>query len=598
MIITEKVIEKQRNWVMIKLLKKLYHIFNHKQKIRILGLGFMILIGAMLETLGVSMILPLVSAVMDTEKLSHNEYVVWICDIFHIADMNGFVILLLFSVVAVFVVKNAYLLFLAYVQAKFVNTEQSRTVSYLLEEYLNRPYEFYLNANIPTVFRTIDSDVPKVFSVLLEYIRLATEVVVSISLCIVLLLVDYKMTLLMAVILFGMTTIIIKLLKPKLSRLGSISQDMQSQMGKWRLQSIYGIKDVKILHREKYFVENFTKYSKENALLTSKYSVFNNMPRLLIETMCIAGILSYLAACIITGENVANLIAPISTFAVAAIRLMPSVTRMNTYMTNIAFYEPAVSYVYDTIDFSDYKKYGHYITKEKEDGPDIPVRDAIRMEQVSFKYPNTEKRILNHIDMELPIGKSIGIVGPSGSGKTTAVDVLLGLLQIEEGQITCGGVNIFDNYPSWLSHIGYIPQTIFLTDEAVRENVAFGVAPSEIDDKRVWEVLEEAQLKEFVEELPEGIFTSVGDRGVRMSGGQRQRLGIARALYHNPEILIFDEATSALDNDTETAIMEAIDNFHGRKTLVIIAHRLRTIENCDIILKVDEGQVSETTVNA
>ena len=581
---------------MIRLLKKLYHIFNKKQKIQILGLGVMILIGAILETLGVSMILPLVSAVMDTDKLANNENVQTICNTFHIADMNGFVILLLFSVIAIFIVKNAYLLLLTYVQAKFVNTEQSKTVSYLLEEYLNRPYEFYLDADIPTVFRTIDSDVPKVFSVLLEYIRLATEVVVSISLCVVLLLVDYKMTLLMAVILFGMTTIIIKLLKPKLSRLGSKSQDMQSQMGKWRLQSIYGIKDVKILHREKYFVENFARYSRLNAGLTSKYSIFNNMPRLFIETMCITGILSYLAVCIIGGQDVANLIPQISTFAVAAIRLMPSVTRMNTYMTNIAFYEPAVSYVYETIDFSDYKKYGHYITKEKEDGLDIPVMDAIRMDNVSFKYPNTDKLILNHINMELPIGKSVGVVGPSGSGKTTAVDVLLGLLHIEEGKITCGGINIFDNYPSWLSHIGYIPQSIFLTDEAVRENVAFGVAPSEIDDKRVWEVLEEAQLKEFVEELPDGLFTSVGDRGVRMSGGQRQRLGIARALYHNPEILIFDEATSALDNDTETAIMEAIDNFHGRKTLIIIAHRLRTIENCDIIFKVDEGKVTETEI--
>lgn len=582
---------------MLTLLKKLFKIFNRKQKIKILGLGVLILIGALLETLGVSMILPLVSAMLDLDSLAQNKYVIVVCDLFSIDDMNNFVILLLFTVVAIFVIKNVYLMLQTYIQAKFVNNEQAKAVSYMLEEYLNRPYEFYLNADIPTVFRTIDSDVPKVFSVLLEYTRLATEGVVAICLCVVLVVVDFKMTLMMAVILFGMTGIIIKLIKPSLSKMGSRTQALQSQMGKWRLQSIYGIKDVKVLNKEDYFVGNFRKYANENAYLTSRYAVFNNTPRLLIETLCVAGILSYLAICIMTGQEVASLIPQLSTFAVAAIRLMPSVTRMNTYMTNIAFYEPAVSYVYDNIDFTDYKKYGRYISKKKEDGPEVEVEGSIKMEDVSYKYPNTDKWILDHINMEIPIGKSVGIMGPSGSGKTTAVDVLLGLLQFENGKISCGGADIFKNYPSWLSHIGYIPQTIFLTDEAIRENVAFGVAPSEIDDNRVWEVIKEAQLTEYVEGLENGIYTPIGDRGVRMSGGQRQRLGIARALYHNPEILIFDEATSALDTDTETAIMEAIDSFHGRKTLIIIAHRLRTIENCDIILKVDEGKVSETTIN-
>lgn len=583
---------------MISLIKKLYRIFNKKQKSRILGLGVMILVGAVLETIGVSMILPLVSAIVDMEKLAQNEYVILVNSIFGIQDMRDFILLMLAAVIAIFIIKNLYLMFLTYVQAKFVNSEQSKAVSYLLEEFLNRPYEFYLNADIPTVFRTIDSDVPKVFSVLMEYTRLATELVVSLFLCIVLLVVDYKMTLMMAVILFGMTGIIIKIVKPKLNALGNKSQGMQSQMGKWRLQSIYGIKDVKILHKERYFVDNFAKYSKVNADLTSKYSVINNMPRLLIETMCVVGVLSYLSICIVSGQDISNLIPQISTFAVAAIRLMPSVNRINTYMTNIAYFEPAVNYVYETIDFTDYKKYGRYIAKDKKSDVTIPVEGSILLDKVSYKYPNTEKWILDKINMEIPIGKSVGIMGPSGSGKTTAVDVLLGLLKMDNGKISCGGVDIFENYGDWLSHIGYIPQSIFLTDEAIRENVAFGVAPDEIDDNRVWEVIKEAQLTEYVEGLDDGIYTPIGDRGVRMSGGQRQRLGIARALYHNPEILVFDEATSALDTDTETAIMEAIDSFHGRKTLIIIAHRLRTIENCDIILKVDEGKVAETTIKA
>lgn len=198
--------------------------------------------------------------------------------------------------------------------------------------------------------------------------------------------------------------------------------------------------------------------------------------------------------------------------------------------------------------------------------------------------------------MAVPVGKSVGVMGPSGAGKTTAVDILLGLLKVKSGRILCDGRDIFENYESWLSHIGYIPQTIYLTDDTIRENIAFGVAKEEIDDARVWEVLEEAQMKDFVKGLPQEIWTTIGERGVRLSGGQRQRLGIARALYHNPEILVFDEATSALDTETESAIMEAIDSFHGRKTLIIIAHRLRTIENCDIIYKVDGGKIRRTVL--
>jgi len=194
--------------------------------------------------------------------------------------------------------------------------------------------------------------------------------------------------------------------------------------------------------------------------------------------------------------------------------------------------------------------------------------------------------------MEIPVGKSVGIVGGSGAGKTTIVDVLLGLLQIEEGTITCDGIEVMNQYQNWLSHIGYIPQTIYMLDDSIRNNIAFGVNEKDIDDNRIWEVLAEAQLKEFIESLPEGLDTQIGERGVRISGGQRQRIGIARALYHNPELLIFDEATSALDNDTETAIMEAIEKLHGRKTMVIIAHRLRTIENCDRIYRVENGKMT------
>lgn len=581
---------------MAEIIKKLFSILSKRQKRSVAGLGVMILIGAVLETAGVSMIVPLAQAILDAEALADNEYVIMVCEMLKLKNMNQFVILLLMAVVAIFVIKNAYLLLMNYVQARFVNKNQFSTVSYMMDEYLNRPYEFYLNADIPTVFRTLDSDVPKVFIVLMDFIQLMTEVVVSLCLCIVLVVVDPVMTIMIGVILIGMTLIIVGILKPRLNRLGKENQEVQARMGKWRNQSIFGIKEVKVLHKEDYFVENYSVYAKRGADLNSRYTVFNNMPRLLIETICIGGLLSYMAVCIMLGKELAKLAPQIMAFAVAAVRLMPSVNRINTHVTNIAFYGPSVHFVYDNIDFRDYKEERKVSSRSTETRPELEVTGSIALEQITYAYPNTTRLILDKADMVIPVGKSAGIIGPSGAGKTTAVDILMGLLDVQGGRVTCGGREVMENYASWLSHIGYIAQNIYLTDDPIRDNVAFGVNRENIDDKRVWEVLEEAQLKEFVESLPEGLDTSIGERGVRISGGQRQRLGIARALYHNPEILVFDEATSALDTETETAIMEAIDKFHGKKTLIIIAHRLRTIENCDLIFRVENGKIQPTTL--
>ena len=583
---------------MIDNIRKLKSILTKSQTRKGCGLGVLILIGGMLETVGVTAILPLVQAIIDRDGMIANETVQTVCGWFGFTlsedNFNQFILVLLLLIILIFVVKNLFLLLVTYVQSVFVNRNQFRTVSYMLEEYLNRPYEFYLNADIPTVFRLVDSDVPKVFTILMEYIQLASEGVVALFICIFLLVVDWKMTLIMGGLLVGLTLIIMRIMKPKLNVMGLKSQRVQSRMGKWRLQSIYGIKDVKILHREAFFARNFRKYSQIAGEVTSKYTVLNNIPRLLIETVCISGILAYLAVYILMGGDLTAMVAQIAAFGYAATRLIPSVNRFNGHMTNIAYYQPSLEYVYENVDFSDYTKYGEYHGKEENADVTIPIEGEIRMDHITYGYPNSDKNVLKDACMRVPIGKSVGIMGPSGGGKTTSVDILMGLLKVKEGTITCGGVNVFDNYPQWLSNIGYIPQTIFLTDDSLRENIAFGVEPDEIDDDRVWEVLEEAQMKDFVKQMPEQLYTSVGDRGVRLSGGQRQRIGIARALYHNPEILIFDEATSALDNDTESAIMEAIESFHGRKTMVIIAHRLRTIENCDIIYNVDNCKIMMT----
>ena len=576
-----------------QILKKLSCILNKKQQRKIIGLGVLILIGGLLETLGVSMILPLVKVILDKDSMAQNKYVQSICGVLRIEDMDTFVILLLITVILVFVVKNAYLLLLSYIQAKFVNSNQHRAGSYMLEEYLNRPYEFYLDADIPTIFRILDGDIPKVFQLLFSLIRMVTELVVAVCLFIIVLVIDVKMTLLIMFLLLLMTIIIAKVLKPVLNKIGKENQEVQSIAGRWRTKAVYGIKDVKVLHREHFFASFYEKHTKRGMYLNVKYTVLNGAPRTIIETTCIAGVLLYLAICVMAGVNITDLLSPITAVAVAAMRLMPSMNRINTYLTDIAFYEPSLDYVYEHVDFSNYKSNGKYVSAPPLNAEPVKINADIVLKDITYSYPNTDKKILDHANMVVPFGKSVGVVGPSGAGKSTVIDIFLGLLRAQEGNILCGDRNVLDNYPSWLSNIGYIPQSIYLSDDSIRDNIAFGVEKDKIDDNRIWEVLEEAQMKKFVEALPEGLDTSTGDRGVRISGGERQRLGIARALYHNPDILVFDEATSALDNATEKAVMEAVNSFHGRKTLVIIAHRLNTIEQCDIIYKVENGKITE-----
>ena len=584
----------------VTLLQKVSYLFDRKQKRQIAGLALLILIGGLLETVGVSMLLPVVQAIMDPEQLMENELVGKVTEALHIETSRQLIILMLGALIALYVVKNAYLLFQTYVQNTFVTRNRNRMISRVMREFLNRPYEEYLGADIPTVFRLTDSDIPNAFQLILVMIQMVTEIVVAGFLCIVLVVVSPVMSLFIFCIFLGMTLMITKVLKPRLNAIGHKNQQIQSRIAKWRIQSIYGLKDVKVLHREEFFVRNYYESGAIGADVARNYAVFNNLPRLLIETIFMASMLLFIMLYMLRGGNITVLIPQLSAFAVAGIRVMPGTNRINTYLSEIAYSQPCLDYLYENLTANMKMDVNGSVTGLARGGGAqtqevrTHLQDKIVLDHITYAYPNTEKNIFTDAHMEVKKGQSVGIMGPSGAGKSTVVDILLGLLRVQEGTITCDGANIFDNYADWLSKIGYIPQSIYLIDESIRDNIAFGIDGDKIDDRRIWEVLEEAQLKEFVEELPEGLDTTIGDRGVRISGGQRQRLGIARALYHNPEILVFDEATSALDNDTEKAVMDAINNFHGRKTMVIIAHRLNTIAKCDVIYRVDGEKIVET----
>lgn len=596
-----KTVEEGKQEKKVTLIHKVGYLFDGKQKRQLVGLGALILIGGLLETLGVSMILPVVEVIMDPQSVMDNALVAKLVEVLHIETDRQLIMIMLGALIALFVIKNAYFVFQIYVQNTFVTRNRNRMISRVMREFLGRPYEEYLGADIPTVFRLTDSDIPNAFQLVLVMIQMVTEIVVAVSLSVMLVVVSPGMCLFIIVIFLGMTLIITKVLKPRLNRIGHKNQMIQSRIAKWRIQSIYGLKDVKVLHREEFFVRNYYESGAIGANVARNYAVLNNLPRLLIETIFMAAMLLFIMLYIVRGGNIAVLAPQLTAFAVAAVRIMPGTNRINTYLSEIAYSQPCLDYLYENLNESMKMDVNGSVTgltnEKKEDLPNAELRDKIVLDHITYAYPNTTKNIFTDAHMEVRKGQSVGIMGPSGAGKSTIVDILLGLLHVQEGTITCDGVSIFENYPSWLSMIGYIPQSIYLIDESIRDNIAFGIDADKIDDRRIWEVLEEAQLKEFVEELPDGLDTTIGDRGVRISGGQRQRLGIARALYHNPEILVFDEATSALDTDTEKAVMDAINSFHGKKTMVIIAHRLNTIAKCDVIYKVEDEKITETILS-
>lgn len=582
----------------ITLLGKVRAIFDRKQKWQLVGLGIMIFIGGLLETLGVSAMIPVVQALLAPDELmgyiDRIPVVKNLCDALSITTVKQVTMALLYGMMAIYVIKNLYILLLTYMQNTFITKNRNRMISRVMAEFLNRPYEKYLGADIPTVFRITDSDIPQTFSLILAMLQLASEAVVTCLIFMVLLLNDPRMTVFIIVVFGLLTLFIVKVFKPRLNRIGARNQAIQSRIAKWRIQATYGLKDVKVLNREEFYVRNYYETGKVGAEVARNYAVLNNMPRLLIETVFIVSVLGFLVVYINGGGDITAMVTTISAFAIAAVRVLPSVNRINTYITEIAYTQPSLDFVYDNL--QEGMKTDAMLAERKaySQVEKLKLDHQIELDHISFHYPDSDKNIFEDAHMIVPKGKSVGIIGTSGAGKSTIVDILLGLLHAQTGMITCDGVDIFKNYESWLAQIGYIPQSIYLIDESIRDNIAFGIDADKIDEKRIWEVLEEAQLKEFVEELPEGLDTTIGDRGVRLSGGQRQRIGIARALYNDPEILVFDEATSALDNDTEAAVMEAVNSFHGRKTMIIIAHRLNTIEKCDMIYKVENMKLVET----
>lgn len=574
---------------MAHILRKLNILLDRTQKRTMGWLVVLMVISAALQTLGVGMILPVVQIVMDSEAihrpgLLHEAYL-----LLGGGSEMRFSVMVMLGLVLAYVLKNVFLFFQQKATLAFVYSNQFSTSERMMRGYLRRSYEYYLNADTAVIQRNITANVNNMYALILALLQLSSDGIMFLFLVGFLLVEDAVMTILIAVVMILLLAAIKWVLKPMLQRAAAQHQDCYSGLLKWISQTVQGVKEIKISCKEQYFVDEYLNYGNGYVTAARKNDLYSQTPKLLIETVCVASMIGYIIYMMGSGVSSEDMVTTLTAFAAAAMALLPCVNRINNQLNKIDFCEPFLMAVSDDLqeEISTENVDMSYATDTDEK---LPVRERIELKDIVYAYPGTEKKIFDHAQLTIPIGKSVGIVGTSGAGKSTVVDILLGLLKVQEGQITADGVNVMSHYRAWLKNVGYIPQMIFMLDDTIRRNVCFGVPEERIDEDRLWEALREAQLDEFIRTLPEGLETSIGERGIRLSGGQRQRIGIARALYHDPEVLILDEATSALDNDTEAAIMDSINRFQGRKTLIIIAHRLQTIEKCDLVYRVQDGK--------
>ena len=575
------------------MLRKINYIFSKKQKIQSVFLCIGLFIGALFELVGVSLITELVSIVTDPSKIHKNPMLKSVYDLFGMREDRQFFLALVIGLIILYLVKNIFLLWINYVQYTFIYNNQLRLSGRLIDCYLKKPYTYHLDKNSAEMVRNVMLDTERFFQMLLSVFLMLSELLISLLLCVYLFTVDWFITVSVAVILGIFTAIYLLLFKNKAKEYGKINQIYDGKMHQSINQALGAVKDIKILHREKYFVDAFCGYGKKKMRAVRNNNVLGQAPKYVIETVCIGAILLVLVFKLYMGEDLSTMITQLAAFAVAAFKLLPSASKINNFANLIIFLKPSVDLIYrDIKDTEDMKSFE--LTDAVTDF-EIKDADAISVTGLTYRYPHTEKDVLKDVSLKIPLGYAVGLMGPTGAGKSTLADVILGILTPTSGTVCYGNMNVHEHPIKWSKKLAYIQQSIYLADETIRNNVAFGIDDDKIDEEKVWKALEEAQIKDFVKSLPEGLDTMVGERGVRLSGGQRQRIGIARALYDDPEILVLDEATSALDNETETAVMEAIDNLMGRKTLIIIAHRLTTLRNCQKIFKVEGGGVREVT---
>ena len=575
---------------MLTTLKKLFYILPKGDPVKLCILFVLMLVAATLEVAGIGMIPAFVAIVADPDHVMSLEWLQPALAMMDISNSRDLLIWGSVGLVGIFILKSTYVIIFNYYEARFIFNRRY-TISYrLMRSYMQAPYIFHLRRNTAELLRNISQEINVLTNnVITNILKIGREGVITLGILIFLFTVEPMITILVITLSGLGAGSFILLTKKKMKEFGKEEQDRRMEMIKAVNQGLGGMKDVRVLNREDEFINKFRKEAYNSTRLMAYLRFIQQIPKPVVETTAVLGMLMIAVILVWEGRPMAAIIPILTLFAMATVRLMPSVQLLVSMYTALRYNLVSIDPIYD--DLKELQADNEKFLKDRKSGKQVTFKDHIELKNVSYFYPSSEEPALDRISLIVEKGKAVAFVGSSGAGKTTIVDVILGLIDPSSGSVLVDGNDIQDNLSAWQRNIGYIPQTIYLADETLRSNIAFGLPEAEIDDAKVAKAVTLAQLGDLVTQLPDGLETIIGEDGTRLSGGQRQRVGIARALYHDPEVLVMDEATSALDNITEKHITSAIEALRGDRTIIMIAHRLTTVKNCDMLYFMEEGQI-------
>lgn len=570
----------------MRIFHKIWFLLLREQRRSVIVLLGLMTIGMILEMLGVGLVIPALTLMTQTDLATSHPITKPIIDKLGNPSHEQLVVAGMLILVGVYTIKALFLAFLTWQQSKFIYWLQSNISERLFIGYLCQPYTFHLQRNSAELIRNTITQVSGITSVIQQGLVLITEVMVLAGISVLLITVE-PIGALLVMGTFGLASWVFNsITKDRLLIWGEARQYHEGLRIQHLQQGLGGAKDVKLLGRENDFIELYRKHNTGSAHIGQRHYTLQALPRLWLELLAVIGLAVLVIIMLVQGKPLSALLPTLGLFAAAAFRLMPSANRVLSAIQNIRYALPIVDTLHGEI--SSFKK-----INIEHNGQNLLLQNNLVLENISFQYQTAEKSSLQDISLSIPYGTTVGFIGGSGAGKSTLVDVILGLLIPSSGMVKVDGIDIQSNLRGWQDQIGYVPQSIFLTDDTLRRNIAFGIPDEQIDDAAVWKAIHYAQLEQFINDQSLGLDTVVGERGIRISGGQRQRIGIARALYHEPPVLVLDEATSSLDMMTEHDVMNAVNALHGDKTILIVAHRLSTVENCDRLFRLEKGCLVE-----
>ncbi len=582
------------------LFEKFRVILSTPQKSWAAVLFVMTVIGAVFEAVGVSAVLPLINVIIDPEAVRNNEIGAKLLAPFPGISDEEIMFLTAAGVIAIYIFKNLYMSGLAYVRIKYSCKVQRELSIRIIHSYVKRGYPFFLNTTAGDALRGIGGSVSGVYMILNQFFSILAEILTIACICGYLIIEDAVLAGTVIVLALFCVVLTLLIFRKRVKYYGEEQFKYNSIVSQNSLQLFYGIKEVLVMKRVKHFLSEYEDAYVHRQKATVNQTIAEASPAYIIEGTCVAGIIVAVCARMGGMESAVSYLPQLATFAMAAFRILPSLGRISSGFNTCVFYMTAADETYQNIlELEKHEKLQaerNKSVKEKAGKRTYSFEKNITVEQVTWKYEGGNEDVLEDLNLEIKKGQAVALVGQSGAGKTTLGDVILGLLEPQKGRVCIDGTDIRDMGDELGNIIGFVPQSIYLIDGTIRNNIAFGIDERDVDEEKIYRALQKAQLKEFVETLPKGLDTMIGERGVRLSGGQRQRMAIARALYLDPQILVLDEATSALDEGTETAVMEAIDALQGEKTLIIIAHRLSTIRNCDVAYEIVGGKAVERRI--